>query len=149
EFLRNNWPVGVPIPVFLLMFWLWSVRGRDPRLRPIMTLYEPPQGITVGEAGTLIDESVDMRDITATLVDLAVRGFLTITEIDKGSFIGISLGKDYTLTVNRPRSEWRTLTDHEQRVLEGIFKGLRDSVDMSDLKNEFYTEVSMIQSSVM
>ncbi|HET7042244.1 MAG TPA: DUF2207 domain-containing protein, partial [Gemmatimonadales bacterium] len=97
-FLRDNWPVGLPIPVFGLMFLLWYTRGRDPRLRPITVQYEPPKGMTPGEAGTLTDESVDMRDITATMVDLAVRGYMKITEKERGSILGISLGKGYTLT---------------------------------------------------
>jgi hypothetical protein len=79
-FLRSNWPLGLPIVVFALMFWLWYTRGRDPRLRSIPAQYEPPQALTPAEVGTLIDNSADMRDITATLVDLAVRGYLFIDE---------------------------------------------------------------------
>ena len=42
--------------------------------------FTPPRGVTPGEVGTLIDASADNDDVTATLVDLAVRGHLTITE---------------------------------------------------------------------
>ena len=34
-----------------------------------------------GQVGTLIDEQANLLDVTATIVDLAVRGYITITEI--------------------------------------------------------------------
>src|ERR1041384_5341174 len=77
---RSNWPLLLPIPVFLFAFASWYRSGRDPRRRPIAVQYEPPNTMTPAEAGTLIDNSADMRDITATLVDLAVRGYLRIEE---------------------------------------------------------------------
>ncbi|MEQ1473271.1 MAG: DUF2207 domain-containing protein, partial [Candidatus Acidiferrum sp.] len=72
RFLRSNWPLFLPLAVFLVMFRLWWTRGRDPRLRPITAQYDPPAQLTPGEVGTLVDDSVDMRDITASIVDLAV-----------------------------------------------------------------------------
>src|SRR2546422_5306543 len=84
-FLRSNWPFSISAGVFVVMFWLWYTRGRDPRLRPIVPQYAPPDGLTPGEAGTLVDNSADMRDITATIVDLAVRGYILIEEKEKRS----------------------------------------------------------------
>ncbi len=40
--------------------------------------FTPPAGVRPGMAGTIIDGSADVRDVTATIVDLAVRGFLHI-----------------------------------------------------------------------
>jgi uncharacterized membrane protein YgcG len=48
---------------------------------PISVLFEPPQGLRPGYLGTLIDERADVRDVTATIVDLAVRGYLRIEEV--------------------------------------------------------------------
>ena len=33
-FLRSNWPLIIPVLTFLLMYYLWWTRGRDPRLAP-------------------------------------------------------------------------------------------------------------------
>jgi len=149
-FFQDNWPMTVPIPVFLLMFFLWYTRGRDPRLRPIMAQYEPPKEMTPSEAGTITDESVDMRDITAALVDLAVRGFIKIEEHQGRRLLGIfGGGTDYTFVRVKPASAWTSLTLHERRVLEGIFDGGSDRVDLSDLTNRFYEEVPGIQNAVM
>ena len=49
-------------------------------------MYEPPPGMTPAEAGTLLDDSIDPRDITSTMVDLAVRGYMKIEETDDTRF---------------------------------------------------------------
>ena len=87
QFLASNWPVFFPVPVFLFMFWLWYTRGRDPRVGPIAVQYAPPEGMTPAEAGTLVDDDAAMRDITATIVDLAVRGYLVIEEKEKSQMM--------------------------------------------------------------
>jgi len=87
-FLRANWPLGMPVGVFGLMLGQWYRRGRDPRRRPIAPRYEPPDGLTPAEVGTLVDHRADVRDITATLVDLAVRGFIVIEEEKRDGLLG-------------------------------------------------------------
>ena len=76
RFLESNWPLFLPACVFVLMFSLWYMRGREPRVGAIAVQYEPPAGLSPGEAGALVDDQAGIRDITATLVDLAVRGFI-------------------------------------------------------------------------
>lgn len=149
EFFASNWPLMIPVAVFALMFFFWHTRGRDPRLRPVAVQYEAPQGMTPAEVGTITDESVDMRDITATLVDLAVRGYLKIAEDEGEKFLGMTFGQDFAFLRLKPESSWAELTLHERRVLEGIFTGRGNKVELSDLKNEFYSEISGIKDGVM
>ena len=147
--LRDNWPLFIPIPVFFLMFWLWRTRGKDPDARPVMAQYEPPEGMTPAEAGTITDESVDMRDITATMIDLAVRGFIRIEEKKEERFLGLfGGGTEYWFHSLKPRDQWGALLPHEQRLLRGLFSGAGTSVKMSDLVNEFYSEIGGIKSAV-
>ncbi len=42
--------------------------------------FAPPDGLRPGQIGTLVDFKANPLDVTATLVDLAVRGHLTIDE---------------------------------------------------------------------
>jgi hypothetical protein len=49
---------------------------------PSRRMYEPPKGISPAEAGTLLDDTIHPRDITSTIVDLAVRGFIKIEEVE-------------------------------------------------------------------
>ena len=149
-FFRSNWPLVIPIAAFVLMFHLWWTHGRDPRLRPIAAQYEPPDQLTPGEVGTLVDNSADMRDITASLVDLAVRGYIVIEEHQKDSMLGLMHQKDYNFIVQKDRSEWSKLKPHEQALLEGIFDAgtVGESVAMSSLENHFYTSLPGIKSNI-
>lgn len=150
-FFRSNWPLFAPILGFGVMFYLWWTRGRDPRLRPIAAQYEPPDKLTPGEAGTLVDSSVNMRDITASIVDLAVRGYIVIEEHQKDQFLGLLHRKDYNFIVKKDRAEWANLKDHEQELLGGIFVSGKpgESVAMSSLENHFYVNLPSIKNSLM
>jgi uncharacterized membrane protein YgcG len=149
-YLRSNWPLVLPLGAFLLMFWMWWTRGRDPRLRPIAAQYEPPDKLTPGEVGTLIDNSVDMRDITAGIVDLAVRGYMVIEEKKKDGLLGLTHSKEYIFHLKKPRAEWSALKPHEQELLDGLFSGgnTGDTVSLSDLHNRFYKNIPDIQNQI-
>src|SRR5260370_22975947 len=135
--------------VFFFMFWLWWTRGRDPRLRPIAAQYEPPAKLTPGEAGTLVDNSADMRDITASIVDLAVRGYILIEEKKKDHLMGLIHDKDYVFHLRKPRNEWNSLKPHEQELLDGLFTaGANENVTLSDLHNKFYTYLPRIKDQI-
>jgi uncharacterized membrane protein len=149
-FLRSNWPLGIPFVAFVVMLYLWWTRGRDPRLRPITAQYEPPNQLTPGEVGTLVDNSADMRDITASIVDLAVRGYIVIEEHQKDRLLGLMHDKDYNFIVQKDRGEWSKLKPHEQTLLEGLFTAgtVGESVSMSSLENHFYTNLPTIKSNI-
>jgi uncharacterized membrane protein len=143
----SNLPLALPPLVFFGMLRLWRARGRDPVVAPITTLYEPPKGMTAAELGTLIDGKPDMRDITATIVDLAVRGYVHIQEIDREVFLGLFSSRDYRFTLKKPRGEWQGLKDHERALLQALFSG-RDSVDLSELKDKFYKHLPGLKNSL-
>src|SRR5215472_551822 len=147
-FLRSNWPLGLPMVAFVIMFYLWWTRGRDPRLRPIAAQYEPPDQLTPGEAGTLVDNSAAMRDITSTIVDLAVRGYLVIEEHEHDRMLGLVHDKDYTFLLKKDRSEWSKLKPHEQELLNGFFSDGGSTVKLSDLHNQFYRYLSSIKERI-
>ncbi len=146
--VSSNWPLAIPILVFLLAFFIWSRRGRDPRRRPIAVQYEPPPGLSPAEAGTLIDNSADLRDITATLVDLAVRGYLQIEEYEENKLFGLLSGRGYALRRLEPPAGAPALAPHEQRMFEGLFRYHPGRVELSDLKEEFYTQLPGIKTGI-
>ena len=148
-FLRSNWMFGIPLVVFVAMFWLWFTRGRDPRRRPIAPRYAPPEGLTPAELGTLVDNSPDMRDVTATLVDLAVRGYVRIEEKEDRKFLGLVSNKEYVFKMRKPESSWGELQPHERTLLDELFTGgVRDSVTSEELENSFYASLSRIRDDI-
>src|ERR1700693_6192795 len=150
RFLRSNWPLFLPVVVFCLMFYLWWTRGRDPRLRPIAAQYEPPNQLTPGEAGTLVDNSANMRDITASIVDLAVRGYLVIEEVQKERVLGLMHEKDYNFILQKDRSQWSALKAHEQALLDGFFTmgTAGETISMDSLQNRFYKTLPVMRSGI-
>jgi len=148
-FLSNNWIFALPLLAFFLMYWHWYSRGRDPRRLSISPRYEPPKGLTPAEVGTLMDNYPDLRDITATLVDLAVRGYLRIEEKETDTWFGLSSKTDYTFVLRKKKSEWEELSPHEDKLLRSIFSdGALDSVDLADLENEFYKDLPAIRDRI-
>ena len=150
RFLRSNWPLAIPFLAFFLMFRLWWLRGRDPRLRPIAAQYEPPDQLSPGEVGTLIDNSVDMRDITASIVDLAVRGFMVIEQQTKDHLLGLTHSKEYLFHLKKGRPDWSILKAHEQQLLDGFFAtgNAGDTVSLADLHNSFYKSIPGIKNQI-
>ena len=149
-FMRSNWPLFIPVAAFLVMFWMWWTRGRDPRRNPIAVQYDPPNGMSPVRSGTLVDNSAEMRDVTATLVDLAVHGYIVIEEKQKEHMMGLYSNKDYTFHLKKEMKEWTGLKQHELLLLAAMFdNGARDSVDLSDLQNKFYKNLPGIKDSLL
>ncbi len=153
RFLQANWLLFFPLLSLLVMWRIWLAKGRDPTRLSISPQYEPPEAMTPSEAGTLIDNRPDMRDLTAAIVDLAVRGYLRIEEIEPEGTLQKLVGKeDYRLVSLRDRQSWTELKEHEQGMLKGLFGGVGvgtdESVKMSSLKNEFYKELPGVQSAI-
>jgi uncharacterized membrane protein YgcG len=81
----------------------------DPDL-PIPVAFVPPR-IPVAEAGLLIDGQVDTRETAATIIDLAVKGALTVQSSGK---------KDFQVTLVDPN---RATAPHEMVLLTELFGG--------------------------
>jgi uncharacterized membrane protein YgcG len=144
-------PLVLPLIVFALAFGTWQKRGRDPAEGSYVVRYEPVDGTSPAELGTLVDHTAEMRDITATLVDLAVRGFIRIEEVTESRFLGLSKSTDYVIHIIRKRSEWTSLKPLEQRYLEALSSAApRDAyrVKVSELSNKFYKSLPKIRDAI-
>ncbi len=146
-FLISNFLLVIPLMVATAMFLAWRRFGRDPQLRSLMPEYEPPEGLTPAEAGTLIDTTPDLRDVTATIVDLAVRGFLVIEESEKKILFGLISSESFTFRVSAPRERWAELKAFEFSLMTALFAD-RDEVDTSELENSFYQDLPGIKSKL-
>jgi len=152
-FLDANKFAALPILVLIGMILLWAKQGRDPRKGTIAPQFEPPRGMHPGEAGVLIDDRADLRDISAMLIGLAVKGHLRIEEIDANEGLldrakqmlgGASTG-DYRF-VRREKAA-NDLADVERLLLDAIFDEENpDERTLSSLENEFHVHLPNIKS---
>jgi uncharacterized membrane protein YgcG len=166
-------PTAAAVAVFLasiaIILRLWWIAGRDrwfgdmwhleenPRagIKPllareaIVTEYQPPEierrgrRLRPAEVGTLIDERADTLDVSATIVDLAVRGYLRINELKDSGFLGLFKSRDYELEQLKGDND---LERYERSLLEALFE--KPKVKLSDLKNKFYEDLAQVKKDL-
>lgn len=145
--LRSNVIVLLPLWAFVVMFFFWWTKGRDPKADiSVAPMYEPPQGMTPAEVGSLMEDSVHPRDITSTLVDLAVKGYIKIEETE--SKLLVFSHRDYTFHLLKPEAEWANLEAHERLMLRHMFSGGTD-VQLSQLRNQFYVAIPTLKEDIL
>jgi len=148
DWFADNGIVFWPVVVFIGMFFLWYKKGRDPRVnQAIVVQYAPPDGVSPAELAALAHSEVGKDDITATIIDLAVRGYLEITETVEASMIGKKTG--YLFTLKNP--DRRGLKSFEERVLIGIFgaaSGAGAQVSLEKLRYKFYSDAEIAKKQM-
>ena len=109
---------------------------------PVPVEFLPPDGIRPGQVGTLIDERANPLDVTATMVDLAVRGYLTIEEIPKEGLFG---KPDWRMVRRKPDDD--QLSAYERSLLDGLFERGTE-VKLSELKAKFAPRMKKVQDAL-
>ncbi len=104
--------------------------------------FEPPDGLRPGQLGTLIDFEANPLDVTATIIDLAVRGYLKIEEIDKEWY---QRKHDWKLTKLDHAGE---LHRYERTLYDGLFED-GDEVQLSDLHDKFAARMTKVRGQLM
>ncbi len=132
---------------------IYQLRGRDARTvhlkaaegdQPPLaggTTFAPPSGVRPGQVGTLIDEQADTVDVTATIVDLAVQGYLLIEEEDREQ---------------TGRLDWRLrklsrspddLLRYERLLYDALFDR-RDEIGLSELGGTFANDLAKVRNAM-
>jgi uncharacterized membrane protein YgcG len=135
------------MPIFVYVVYRhWKNKGQDAsKVKVIVPYYRPPENIPPYLMGTIKDETVDVIDITSTLIDVAYRGYIKIKELAGTSILGIQIGnKDYELNKLK---DFDDLTANEKEILNAMFD-YKDRVTTSSLQNKFYLKVSGIKSAI-
>lgn len=147
SFLGDNWILLFPFGFLAFLWRRYRRGGRDPE-GPVSVVvrYEPPKGVTAGEIGTLLDERVDLRDLTAVIIDLAVRGYLVIREEEHTILFSWLKSKQTIFERKRDKPD-ADLLPHERKILDGIFAS-GDVVASSELKQKFYKNIPGIKDSL-
>ena len=131
-FSRDNPVLLLPFAVLAVLMAMWHRWGRDPRRRVVKVRFEPPPGLTPAEAGSLMRNWMDLREFTATMIDLAVRGFVRISEEEReGSLFGRVRKPDYILFLLKPQQEWDGLAVFERNLLLALFNPKADYLKIS------------------
>ena len=104
--------------------------------------FAPPLDLRPGQIGTLVDERANTLDVTATVVDLAVRRYLVIEEIPKKGWFG---KPDWKLT--KLEGPDRELLEYERELLDGLFEDGQE-VKLSSLRTKFVSRLQRVQDAL-
>ncbi len=102
--------------------------GKGALKAPVAVQFSPPAQARPGELGVLTDHTADNTDITATMIDLAVRGYLKIEQTGR---------KDWTFT---KLATSKGLIGYEKHLFNRLFSD-GDVVETDDLKDKSYADV--------
>ena len=105
--------------------------------------FAPPEDLRPGQVGTLIDEEANTLDVSATIVDLAVRKYLVIEEIPKTWLLGKA---DWNLRL-LPEPEGDHLLPYEQKLRDGLFED-GDQVELSELRKTFAERLQEVKDAL-
>jgi len=101
----------------------------------------PPDRIRPGQVGTIVDFTAHPLDVSATIVDLAVRGYLVIEEISDVQ----TRRPDWTLTKRKDPGD---LLRYEQILVRELFAD-GDVVRLSDLRYHFAPKLRKVQRALI
>jgi uncharacterized membrane protein YgcG len=141
----------VAIPVIILgggSLLLWFRGGRDARGGGIIIpQYDAPDGLSPMAVGTLSDFKLDNRDITATIIKLAVDKRIKIIESKQDKL----LGKDtlnYTLQLTNP--DFSKLDSYEAVLMAALFPAPQQDalVNVTAEKNKLYKTATSLKKTV-
>lgn len=142
-FLLSNLGFGIPIVMFLGMWASWMRFGRDPAGGPMVVQFEPPEGLTGPECGTLLDEKVDPRDLASGIVSLAVKGFLDVYPKEEG-LIFKRITADLEVHENKPENG---LSPFEKALLKRL-KAVSGRITDSELRSHVAPHVQELRKSL-
>lgn len=132
----------VAISNFLMIKREHAAFGKDPEIKEIINL-ENLKNLKPAIAGTLLDEKSDVKEIIATVIDLAVRGYIHIQE-EYERFLVVQKKRIYLINMKKDESG---LLEYEKLILTAVFNE-GDKIEISSLRNRFYTKIPEITSGI-
>ncbi len=117
--------------------WAWFRVGRDPVKGTIIPLFSPPKRFSPAAVRFVMRMGFDDKSFAAAVVDVAVKGFLTIKEDEDGVF-----------TLAKTGNGKSNLSRGEERVMHKLFR-TRGSIRLKNTNHEKIQEgISALKKSL-
>jgi uncharacterized membrane protein len=131
-FLSDNWYAAIPFFLTLLMILLWWRHGKDPKMDTVIAEYEPPEGIWAAYAGAIASNKFTTQQVTAMIVQLAVKGYLKIhVNQEEGKILKIKRNKTSLEKVKSSDG----LDEAHKLIYQAIFQTDKKTVELKDIKS--------------
>jgi len=148
DFVVDNLWAFLPVITFIVMFLIWRKYGREPEGRgTVIPEYEEPDKTQPAYMAALMTQKNESRGISATILDLARRGYLKIKFVGDPNATGWFAKKPeiFFLKLKAPGAE---VEDFENNVWQSIFSSGLEEVPLNDLKGEAYKEIQKAQAAI-
>ena len=140
--LASYWYLFLPVRILIGSIKERSFTKRYQRI--VTAWFEPPQynskdALSPAETGFLLDKKINHRELTATIIHLAQRGFIKIREDSK----------NYYSFIKQKDTDTPGLKDFEKKLLEALFEKGNEVRDR-DLKNSrtLFTKIEAFNKQV-
>jgi hypothetical protein len=77
-FATGQWLLAAPTALFFYYLIAWLAIGRDPQPGPVVTRYQPPDGLSAAAVRFVVTTGSDGRSFAAVIAALACRGCLRV-----------------------------------------------------------------------
>lgn len=128
----------LPFMVFAGVYSIWKRLGKDDEV-VVQTEFYPPEKISPGICGYIIDGRLNRRDLTALVPYWGAGGYLEINEIEKKVLLGLIKSKEYEFV--KMKALPADVPKFERTFFNGIFNS-GDRVLLSDLKDKLYISMN-------
>jgi uncharacterized membrane protein YgcG len=125
---------------------LYNTRGRDPNVGLVADYLTEPPDVPPGVAGALIDETADMQDVVATLIDLARRGVLKMKEQPIQALGGALTVNDWVFAPGDQFGK-AALRPFERELVDALQLQQGEKA-LSSLKNKFYQHLPTLKAGL-
>ncbi len=141
---KRKWPLLFPVVLFFYLFYEWYRNGKDPKIKkPIIPQYESPENLSPAEMLTLLKQKFLPQAISASLINLAVKGYIKIIEEEREGLIF----KKRKIFFHRTQKEIKDdLSLMEKTLLRYLFEKRKSVVSLEMLKDDFYKHISSLKN---
>lgn len=157
--------LGIVLLIAAAIRWLGIcyAEQRAQKSQTIVAQYEPPKDLTPGEIGLLEDNKTSVVEVTATLIQAAVRGYIKIEQVVQKSllkkaeyklskpkdFAGLEANEQYLLTVLFDGKSEINLKDIDKTTVPSAIKKYQDSLRESLKDKGMYTKQSKFATAAL
>jgi len=128
-FLADNllWILSLLVFLFYFGFYLsaWYRHGKDPEKGVILVRFYPPKGLSPAAVHYIDNEKTNSKTLTAALLNLAVKGYITITQ----------LKNKYQLKLIKSKKKLPPLSKGERVLKNTLFSGRSKQLTISKKYN--------------
>ncbi len=128
--------LGGILIVFIYYLITWFLVGRDPKKGSIMTYFDPPESLSPASMRYILNMKYDEKILSAAIVNMAVKGHLSIKESDD-SYI-----------LSRINDTLAGLSDEEKAISNALFSGGKNIEVSNSHHSEFAAAIEKCKKSL-